>query len=182
MVKIIRLAKLEEAEDILKVYQSGGTWLPYTDVKEITKCIRDNEKGKTSLILIEDDEKIIGVLKLHRPQAHVGKGGKVAVLPEYRNKGIGKLLYKAAIKIFDLEGRRKVTDSLVGENPSVFKMFKGMGFEIEATMRKHTSGGKTLYQFAYHIDEKGIPSLEKDVKFDIPITDYMEDLKQKNKE
>ena len=181
MIKIIRLAKIEEAEEILEVYQSGGDFLPYTDIKEVKKSIKGNSDGKVSLIVIEVDEKIVGALKLHRPQAHLGKGGKVAVLPEYRNQGIGKLLYKAAIKIFDMEGRRKVTDSLVGDNNSVFKMFEKLGFEIEATMRKHTPGGKTLYQFAYHVDEKGVPDLGEEVKFDIPLTDYMKNLEQKNK-
>lgn len=180
MEKILRLAKFEEAEEILKVYQSGGDFLPYTDIKEVRNSIKGNKNGKVSLIVVEIDKKIIGVLKFHRPQAHVGKCGKVAVLPEYRNQGIGKLLYNSALRIFDMEGRRKVTDSLVGNNEAVFKMFEGLGFEIEATMRKHTPSGKTLYQFAYHIDEKGVPDLEEDVKFNIPITDYMKDLKQKN--
>ena len=181
MTKTIRLAKPEEADEILKVYQSGGDFLPYTDVKEVKKSIKGNTNGKVSLIVVEMNNKIIGALKLHRPQAHIGKGGKVAVLPEYRNQGIGKLLYKSAIKIFDMEGRRKVIDSLVVDNKAVFKMFEKLGFEIEATMRKHTPGGKTLYQFAYHIDEKGILNLGEEVKFNIPITDYMKDLKQKNK-
>ena len=79
-----------------------------------------------------------------------------------------------------MEGRRKVTDSLVGDNPAIMAMFEKLGFEIEATMRKHTPAGKTLYQFAYHIDEKGVPELE-DVKFDIPFTDYMKKLKENNK-
>ena len=80
-----------------------------------------------------------------------------------------------------MEGRRKVTDSLVGDNNSVFRMFERLGFEIEATMRKHTPGGKTLYQFAYHVDEKGVPDLGENVKFEIPLTDYMRSLKEKNK-
>ena len=181
MTIIIRLAKGIEREEILKVYQSGGDFLPYTDIKEINKVIKENENGKTSLIVIEVDNKIVGALKLHRPQAHIGKGGKVAVLPEYRRKGIGKLLYKSAIKIFDMEGRRKVTDSLVGENPAVISLFEKLGFEIEAKMRKHTPAGKTLYQFAYHIDEKGVPELGEDIKFEIPITNYMIELKEKNK-
>ena len=181
MIKIIRLAKIEEAEEILEVYQSGGDFLPYTDIKEVKKSIKGNSDGKVSLIVVEIDEKIVGALKLHRPQAHIGKGGKVAVLPEFRNQGIGKLLYKAAIKIFDMEGRRKVTDSLVGDNNSVFRMFERLGFEIEATMRKHTPGGKTLYQFAYHVDEKGVPDLGENVKIEIPLTDYMKSLKEKNK-
>lgn len=180
MNKKIRLAKEGEGEEILRVYQSGGAFLPYTDVKEVNKAIKENESGKTSLIVIEMNNKIIGALKLHRPQAHIGKGGKIAVLPDYRGKGIGKTLYKSAIKIFSMEGRRKVTDSLVGENPAVLALFEKLGFEIEARMRKHTPGGKTLYQFAYHIDEKGLPELDEDVEFDIPITDYMKDLKEKN--
>lgn len=181
-MKIVRLAKQDEGEEILKVYLSGGGLLPYTDVKEINKCIRDNGNGKVSLIVIEMDNKIVGALKLHRPQAHVGKGGKVAVLPDYRGKGLGKLLYNSAIIIFNMEGRRKITDSLVGDNPVITAMFKKLGFEVEAEMRKHTSAGKTLFQFAYHIDEKGLPSLGEDVKLDIPETEYMKDLKQKNKE
>lgn len=179
-MKILRLAKQGEAEEILKVYASGGAWLPYTQVDEVKTSIKGNNKGKISLIVVEIDGKIVGALKLHRPQSHIGKGGKVAVLPDYRGQGIGKLLYKSAIKIFDMEGRRKITDSLVGENPIITAMFEKLGFEIEAKMRKHTPGGKTLYQFAYHIDEKGVPELDDEVKFDIPITEYMKELKQKN--
>jgi len=177
----IRLAKEREAEEILEIYKSGGNLLPYTDIKEIKQAMKGNKNGKVSLIVVEINNEIVGALKLHRPQAHIGKGGKVAVLPEYRGEGIGKLLYKSAIKIFDMEGRRKVTDSLVGENPAVMAMFKKLGFEVEAEMRKHTPGGKTLYQFAYHIDESGIPSIEKDVKFEIPTTEYMKEVKEKNK-
>ncbi len=179
-MKIVRLARREEAKEILDVYTSGGAWLPYTDIEEVNKGIKENENGKTSLIVIESEGKVVGALKLHRPQSHIGKGGKIAILPECRGHGIGKLLYRSAIKIFDLEGRRKVTDSLVGDNPAILKIFEDLGFEIEATMRKHTPAGKTLYQFAYHIDEKGIQELGEDVKFDIPVTKYMEELKQKN--
>lgn len=180
MKKKVKLAERERAEEILEVYKSGGIWLPYTDVDEINKSIKENEKGKISIIVVEMDGKIVGALKLHRPQSHIGKGGKVAVLPEYRGHGIGKLMYKSAIKIFDMEGRRKVVDSLVGDNPSVFALFEKLGFEVEAKMRKHTPGGHTLYQFAYHIDESGVPDLGEDVDFDIPFTGYMKDLKNKN--
>jgi len=180
MVKKVKKAEIERAKEILEVYKSGGDWLPYTDIKEINKCLKENDDGKISMIMIEIDGKIVGALKLHRPQAHIGKGGKVAVLPEYRGKGIGKLLYKSAIKIFGMEGRRKVVDSVVGENPPVFFMFEKLGFELEGKMRKQTPAGKTLYQFAYHIDEKGIPKFEEDVVFEIPLTEYMKDLKEKN--
>ena len=135
-MKIIRLARQGEGEEILKVYLSGGGLLPYTDVKEINKCIRDNENGKISLIVIEMDNKIVGALKLHRPQAHVGKGGKIAVLPDYRGKGLGKLLYKSAIIIFDMEGRRKATDSLVGGNPAITAMFKKLGFRFPTRLQE----------------------------------------------
>ena len=180
MKKKVKLAERERVKEILEVYKSGGVWLPYTDVEEINKSIKENEKGKVSIIVVEMDGKIVGALKLHRPQSHIGKGGKVAVLPEYRGQGIGKLLYKSAIKIFDMEGRRKVVDSLVGDNPSVFALFEKLGFEVEAKMRKHTPGGHTLHQFAYHIDELGVPDLGEDVDFDIPFTEYMKDLKNKN--
>ena len=52
MNKIIRLAKQGEGEEILEVYKSGGAFLPYTEVKEINKCIKDNEKGKRCLHLV----------------------------------------------------------------------------------------------------------------------------------
>lgn len=179
-MKKIRLAKLEDAKEVFEVYKSGDRFLPYTDIKEMRKCIKGNDNGKVSLIVLEISGKIVGALKLHRPQAHIGKGGKIAVIPDYRGQGIGKLLYRSAIKIFDMEGRRKVTDSLVGENPAVMVMFEKLGFEIEAKMRKHTPGKKDLYQFAYHIDEKGVPELGEGIIFDIPVTEYMKDLKQKN--
>jgi GNAT superfamily N-acetyltransferase len=182
MKKIVRIAKPNEEDEILKVYSSGGRWLPYTDTDEIRKCIRDNGKGKISLIVIELDNKIVGALKLHRPQSHIGKGGKVAVLPDCRGQGIGKILYKAAIKLCYMEGRIKFTDSLVGENQAVTKMFESLNFTLEAKMRKHTPGGLTLYQFAYYTDEQGVPELNEDVEFNIPLTDYMKDIVEKNKE
>ncbi len=177
----VRLARIEEAEEVLEVYRSGGGFLPYTDIDEVKKSLKENEKGKVSLIVVEKEGKICGALKLHRPQAHIGKGGKVAVLPDYRGHGIGKLLYRSAIKVFDLEGRRKVTDSLVGENPTVLALFEKLGFEIEGKMRKHTPAGKDLHQFAYHIDEKGVPDLGEGIEFDIPLTQYMQEIREKNK-
>ena len=177
----VRLAKIEEAEEILEVYKSGGDFLPYTSTDEIKGSLKDNAKGKVSLIVVEEDNKIVGALKLHRPQSHIGKGGKVAVIPDFRGKGIGKLLYRSAIKVFDMEGRRKVTDSLVGENPAVTAMFEKLGFEVEGNMRKHTPAGNDLHQFAYHIDEKGVPELGEGVEFDIPVTEYMGLVKAQNK-
>lgn len=181
MKTLIRLAKEGEEKEVLEVYRSGGEWLPYTDTDEIKKSIKENLRGKISLIVAEINGKIGGAIKLHRPQSHIGKGGKIAVLPEFRGRGIGKLLYKSIIKIFYMEGRRKFTDALVGENPAIKKMFENLGFEIEAEMRKHTPSGKTLYQFAYHIDEKGVHELGEGVEFGIPLTEYMRNLKEKNK-
>src|SRR3989338_10822263 len=92
---------------------------------------------------------------------------KFNTLSQFRNT-----FFINMVKIFNMEGRRKVTDSLIGENPAVLKMFESLGFEIEAKMRKHTPSGKNLYQFAYHIDEKGVPELGKGVEFEIPLTHY----------
>ena len=61
-MKILRLAKQGEAEEILKVYVSGGEWLPYTKVDEVKTSIKENDKGKVSLIVVEIDGKIVGHL------------------------------------------------------------------------------------------------------------------------
>lgn len=169
----IRIAKQGEDKEIFELFSHATDWIPYTEIKEITHCISDNEKGKVSLIIAEEDKKILGALKLHRPQFHIGKIGKVTVSPDSRGKGIGKNLYRAAIKIFDLEERRKITDSVVGENEAMKALLEKLNFKQEGCLEKHTPGKKNLYLYAYFIDEQKVPKLDEHIKFDIPKTIYM---------
>jgi hypothetical protein len=77
------------------------------------------------------------------------------------------------LKIFRAEGRRKVTDSVVGRNPMMVSLLNFLGYRYEGTLRKHTNDGKDILLFAFFFDEEEVPENSSHVTVNIPETEYM---------
>ncbi len=85
-----RKAKLPDAGDIHRIifdYSENGTLLPRS-LAEICENIRDFH-------VVEDEGHIIGCGALHLYGTHLAEVRSIAVFPEYKGKGAGRLLIDA---------------------------------------------------------------------------------------
>ena len=163
---IIRKAEKKDVEEIVNLFNFEEDD-EATDKTYIENSIKQNENGNISLLIATIDDKIAGALKLKRKRTHIGNIGKVGVSGDFRGMGIATLLYKIAIIIFSKEGRNKISDQMTGENQAMERVFEKLGFVKEGTLRQHTHDRKDVSQYAYFIDESGVPELPKEVKIKI---------------
>ena len=68
--------------------------------------------------------------------SHVGEL-VLAVAPDQRRKGLGKMLARAMLIEALQRGLRKVTVMMVADNTGAVQMFRDLGFEGEALLRDH---------------------------------------------
>lgn len=170
MKVVIRPSIREDFEDIVHIFEESR----YDKrEKEIRNAINANIRGKISILSACVDGKVMGAHVLHRPSKAVGKNGVIVVSQECRGQEIGTNLYIAALKIFKAEGRRKVTDSVIGKNPMMVSLLNFLGYRYEGTLRNHTNDGKDILLFAFLFDEEEIPANSSHVIVHIPETEYM---------
>lgn len=170
MKVVIRPSTREDFEDIVHIFEESR----YDKrEKEIRNAINANVRGKISILSACIEGKVMGAHVLHRPSKAVGKNGVIVVSQESRGQEIGTNLYIAALKIFRAEGRRKVTDSVVGRNPMMVSLLNFLGYRYEGTLRKHTNDGKDILLFAFFFDEEEVPENSSHVTVNIPETEYM---------
>lgn len=170
MKVVIRPSTYDDFEDIVRIFSES-----HYDKreKEIRNALNANKRGKISILSACIDGKCMGAHVLHRPAKMVGKNGVIVIDKDARGKEIGTNLYIAALKIFKAEGRRKVTDSVIGKNPMMVSLLNFLGYHYEGSLRRHTNDGKDILLFAFFLDEGGIPENSPHIVLDIPETDYM---------
>jgi hypothetical protein len=153
MKVVIRPSTYEDFEDIVRIFSES-----HYDKreKEIRNALNANKRGKISILSACIDGKCMGAHVLHRPAKMVGKNGVIVIL-----------------KIFKAEGRRKVTDSVIGKNPMMVSLLNFLGYHYEGSLRRHTNDGKDILLFAFFLDEGDIPENSPHIVLDIPETDYM---------
>lgn len=170
MKVVIRPSTYDDFEDIVRIFSES-----HYDKreKEIRNAINANKRGKISILSACIDDKTVGAHVLHRPAKTVGKNGVIVVDQNCRGQEIGTNLYIAALKVFKAEGRRKVTDSVIGRNPMMVSLLNFLGYQYEGCLRRHTNDGKDILLFAFFLDEEDILENSSHVVLEIPETDYM---------
>ncbi|MEO5936327.1 MAG: N-acetyltransferase [Terriglobales bacterium] len=78
------LPDVEQLHDLIHGYSDVGTLLPRS-LAELCENVRD-------FIVVEDEGRIIGCGALHLYGRHLTEIRSIAVLPEYKGKGAGRLL------------------------------------------------------------------------------------------
>jgi len=162
----------------------------FTHMDTIMSQIKKNSFRPSLFVARLNDGEIVAAAEISsRKQAHRAHHGKISVLPEFRRKGIGTALYIEQILTCMLEGRRKMEDTVVGDNPAMHNFLPKLGYVHEGTLEEHTASGKSLVLYSYFINrdklETPIKVLKEkglDVTFNLYVTDYTVDLYFKNLE
>lgn len=103
--------------------------LPYKSKGRDTeeKIEAELKKGVGRFMFAEVDGRYIGTILV----THDGRKGwinRVAVIPEYRHKGIAKILVEAAEKWLDTEGVEIYACLIEDYNKTSFEVFKKLGY------------------------------------------------------
>ena len=140
---IIRKAKPEDTEGIADVLVQSY------NIKSVEEGIETfkNELGKNHVYIVaEEDGKILGIVTwlMHGLLKHgLAELDRIAVLPEYRGKGVAKELFGALVE--DIKKFYESKDSKLrklyllthADNARAHSFYEKMGFKLETTLKEH---------------------------------------------
>lgn len=156
-----RLFKLEDLQGVISIN---------------LKCLPENyssqffielyEHYPKTFIIAEADAQIVGYImcrietgisEFKRPIfgiAHKGHIVSVAVLPEYRRKGIGKaLINQAMLGMLEYEANEAYLEVRTTNDPAV-NLYKKLGFNITRIINGYYYDGEDAYVMAHKLEKK----------------------------
>lgn len=125
--------------------------------KEAQRIIKEEFERGYNYVVVEDKGKIVGVAcwAIHgRPKHRLVHCARVAVLPEYRGKGVAKKLFEKMVqdadKFYKSQGykMRKMYAYTHSSNKLAQKFYKNRGFILEAKLKDHYYKGEDEYIYS----------------------------------
>lgn len=182
-IKLVEPHELEEAQRVLNHKDIIG-WLGGFTMLD---SLKGKMKQENSMWVAYLDDKMVGVTMFGgRPQSHLVKYGEIAVLPEHQRKHIASAMYFTMTSQGLLEGRRLFEDTIVGDNPTQFKVLPTLGLKLSGELEHRTASAKSLCLFQLSmlwgdVYEKMYERVPKDTSIEIAGGFYAYDLYEKNK-
>ena len=150
----IRKAALKDAKGIANVLMQSYN---IKDLKEGIDAFKNEIKKQHHYIIAEENNKIIGVVTwiIHGlPKHQLAELDRIAVLPEYRGKGIEQKLFQSLIK--DAKSFYKKNKSRLrklyllthADNIRAHKFYGKLGFKHETTLKQHYYKDKDEYVYS----------------------------------
>ena len=150
----IRKAALKDAKGIANVLMQSYN---IKDLKEGIDAFKNEIKKQHHYIIAEENNKIIGVVTwiIHGlPKHQLAELDRIAVLPEYRGKGIAQKLFQSLIK--DAKSFYKKNKSRLrklyllthADNIRAHKFYGKLGFKHETTLKQHYYKDKDEYVYS----------------------------------
>ena len=135
----IRRAENGDIKDLVEVYLQGYKGLEeysYTHSEDVQAYLNWLFRRDVAGIWVaEEDGKIVGFVASDgnwfskREGKVVGAIHELVILPEYRNKGIGKALVQKAIEYFKSRGLDTAELWVGDKNTQALEFYKSLGFE-----------------------------------------------------
>ena len=128
------------------------------DLKEGIEVFKNETKKFHQYIVAEENGKIIGIVTwlMHGlPKHQLCELDRIAVLPEYRGKGVARKLFNALIKDakqFYKKNKSKLRKLYLlthADNIRAHKFYEKLGFKHETTLKQHYYKNKD--EFVYSI-------------------------------
>ncbi len=150
----VRKAALKDAKGIANVLNQSYN---IKDLKEGIDIFKNETKKYHNYIIAEENGKIIGIttwLMHGLPKHQLAELDRIAVLPEYRGKGVSKKLFDALIKdakSFYKKNKSKLRKLYLlthANNERAQKFYEKLGFRHETTLKEHYYKGKDEYVYS----------------------------------
>jgi len=127
------------------------------DLKEGLNVFKSETKKFNKFIVAEDNGKIAGIVTWivqGLPKHQLCELDRIAVLPEYKGKGIGKKLFDALVK--DAKAHYKKNNSKLrklyllthADNKRAHKFYEKLGLSHETTLKQHYYKNKDEFVFS----------------------------------
>ena len=150
----IRKATIKDAKGITNVLVQSYN---IKDLKEGIEAFKNEIKKSHHYIVAEEKWKIIGIVTwlMHGlPKHQLCELDRIAVLPEYRGKGVAKELFNVLIK--DAKAFYKKNKSRLrklyllthADNIRAHKFYEKLGFKHETTLKSHYYKDKDEYVYS----------------------------------
>ncbi len=130
-------------------------------IEEGVEVFKNETEKQYHFIVADDDGRICGLTtwQMHGlPKHELCELDRIAVLPEYQGKGIGKALFKALIKAANDEYKkhgqklRKLYLMTHADNKNAQEFYKKLGLKHEATLKSHYYKDKDEFVFSLFLD------------------------------
>lgn len=118
-----------------------------------------------TFIVAEDDGKIVGYImcRIELGLSNFGLGGlmkkghivSVAVLPNYRRKGVGQALIVKAMEGMKLYNAKQCFLEVRVTNTPAINLYKKLGFQVTRTIHGYYADGEDAYVMSCEIPSKG---------------------------
>ena len=150
----IRKSKPSDARGIANVLVNSYN---VRDVKEGMEVFKNESAKMHHYIVAEENGKIIGIatwLMHGLPKHQLAELDRIAVLPEYRGKGMAKPLFEALLKdakLFYREKKsslRKMYILTHYDNVRAHRFYEKLGFSHETTLKEHYYKDKDEYVYS----------------------------------
>ncbi|MBI2653529.1 GNAT family N-acetyltransferase [Candidatus Woesearchaeota archaeon] len=150
----IRKATLKDAKGIANVLAESYN---IKDLKEGISVFKNETKKSHHYIIAEDNGKIVGIITwlMHGlPKHQLCELDRIAVLPEYRGKGVSKKLFDALVKdakTFYKKNKSKLRKLYLlthADNERAHKFYEKLGFKHETTLKQHYYKDKDEYMYS----------------------------------
>ncbi|MBI3034840.1 GNAT family N-acetyltransferase [Candidatus Woesearchaeota archaeon] len=154
----IRKAVLKDAKGIANVLVQSYN---IKDLKEGIAVYKNEIKKNHNYIVAENNGKIIGIVTwlMHGlPKHQLCELDRIAVLPDYRGKGIAKKLFDALIKdakSFYKKNKSKLRKLYLlthSDNTRAHKFYEKLGFRHETTLKQHYYKNKDEFVYSSFFD------------------------------
>ena len=123
----IRECRPEEADALLGLWQAAGTSPSVTDtVADIQRTI----ESQASVLVAEANQRIVGSL-IATFDGWRGNMYRIAVHPDYRRRGIGRVLVEEGERRLTKQGAKRITALVEEKYPWATAFWSSVGYEIE---------------------------------------------------
>ena len=153
-----RKATSKDAKGIAKVLVQSYN---IKDLKEGINVFKNETKKFYNYIIADDKGKVAGIVTwiAHGlPKHQLCELDRIAVLPEYRGKGVAQGLFNALAKDakkFYIKNKSKLRKLYLlchANNKRAHKFYEKMGFKHETTLKEHYYKNKDEYVFSMFFD------------------------------
>lgn len=150
----IRKAKFKDAKGIANVLVNSYN---VKDINEGINVFKSESAKEQHYLVAEEKGKIIGIVTwlMHGlPKHQLAELDRIAVLPEYRGKGIAKPLFEAMVKdakLFYKKRKSKLRKLYIlshYDNIRAHRFYEKLGFTHETTLKAHYYENKDEYVFS----------------------------------
>ena len=126
-------------------------------IKEGVKTFEEEVAKRHYYIVADDNGSIAGIVTWHMhglPKHELCELERIAVLIQYRGKGLGRALFNALVKAANSEYKkhgfklRKLYILTHADNKRAQEFYKKMGYKHESTLKSHYYKGKDEFVFS----------------------------------